>query len=184
MTEISRSALFGKLNPVGYRALESATVFCKLRGNPYVELVHWLHQLLQLQDSDMHRIIRHFGLDAARLAADITASLDKLPRGATAISDFSPLIEEAVERGWVYGTLLFGENQVRTGHLVVGMLKTKALTNALNGISREFGKLRAEALADEFRKLLDGSPEAARSSARPARPAARSRRRRWASRMR
>ncbi|GGC59507.1 protein ClpV1 [Siccirubricoccus deserti] len=165
MTEISRSALFGKLNPVGYRALESATVFCKLRGNPYVELVHWLHQLLQLQDSDMHRIIRHFGLDAARLAADITASLDKLPRGATAISDFSPLIEEAVERGWVYGTLLFGENQVRTGHLVVGMLKTKALANALTGISREFAKLRAEALADEFRKLLDGSPEAALASA-------------------
>ncbi|MFC7539471.1 type VI secretion system ATPase TssH [Siccirubricoccus deserti] len=164
MTEISRSALFGKLNPVGYRALESATVFCKLRGNPYVELVHWLHQLLQLQDSDMHRIIRHFGLDAARLAADITASLDKLPRGATAISDFSPLIEEAVERGWVYGTLLFGENQVRTGHLVVGMLKTKALANALTGISR-IAKLRAEALADEFRKLLDGSPEAALASA-------------------
>ncbi|MCO6415512.1 type VI secretion system ATPase TssH [Siccirubricoccus sp. KC 17139] len=161
MSEISRSALFGKLNPVGYRALEAATVFCKLRGNPYVELVHWIHQLLQLQDSDLHRIIRHFGLDAARLAADITATLDKLPRGATAISDFSPLIEESVERGWVYGTLLFGENQVRTGHLVVGMLKTKALTNALAGISKEFAKLRAEALADEFRKLLDGSPEAA-----------------------
>jgi type VI secretion system protein VasG len=165
MTEISRSALFGKLNPVGYRALESATVFCKLRGNPYVELVHWLHQLLQLQDSDIHRIVRHFALDPARLAADITASLDKLPRGATAISDFSPLIEEAVERGWVYGTLLFGENQVRTGHLVVGMLKTKALGNALAGISREFGKLRAEALADAFRTLLDGSPEAALASA-------------------
>jgi type VI secretion system protein VasG len=165
MSEISRSALFGKLNPIGYRALESATVFCKLRGNPYVELVHWLHQLLQLQDSDLHRIIRHFGLDAARLATDITATLDKVPRGATAISDFSPLIEEAVERGWVYGTLLFGENQVRSGHLVVGMLKTKPLSNALSGISREFGKLRAEALADEFRRLLDGSPEATLAAA-------------------
>src|SRR5215212_862331 len=98
MAEIKRSILFGKLNPVAYKAMEGATVFCKLRGNPYVELVHWLHQLLQLQDSDIHRIIRHFDLDAARLAADITASLDKLPRGATAISDFSPLIEEAVER--------------------------------------------------------------------------------------
>ncbi|WP_149537982.1 type VI secretion system ATPase TssH [Siccirubricoccus phaeus] len=165
MSEISRSALFGKLNPVGYRAVEAATVFCKLRGNPYVELVHWIHQLLQLQDSDLHRVIRHYGLDPARLAADITFTLDKLPRGATAISDFSPLIEEAVERGWVYGTLLFGENQVRTGHLVVGMLKTKALTNALHGISREFARLRADSLADDFRKLLDGSPEAALAAA-------------------
>ena len=84
MTEISRSTLFGKLNPVAYRAIEGATVFCKLRGNPYVELVHWLHQILQAQDSDLHRIVRHFELDASRLAADITAALDKLPRGATA----------------------------------------------------------------------------------------------------
>jgi len=40
--------------------------------------------------------------------------LDRLPRGATSISDLSPHIEEAVERGWVYGTLMFGESQVRT----------------------------------------------------------------------
>ena len=47
MSEISRSALFGKLNPLAYKAIEGATVFCKLRGNPYVELVHWLQQILQ-----------------------------------------------------------------------------------------------------------------------------------------
>ena len=110
MTEISRAALFGKLNPLAYKAIEGATVFCKLRGNPYVELVHWLHQILQLQDSDLHRIVRHFELDPARLAADVTAALDRLPRGATAISDLSSHVEEAVERGWVYATLMFGES--------------------------------------------------------------------------
>ena len=47
MSEISRAALFGKLNPLAYKAIEGATVFCKLRGNPYVELVHWLQQILQ-----------------------------------------------------------------------------------------------------------------------------------------
>ena len=79
MTEISRAALFGKLNPVAYRAIESATVFCKLRGNPYVELVHWLHQILQLQDSDVHRILRQAEIDPSKLAADMTAALDRLP---------------------------------------------------------------------------------------------------------
>ena len=81
MSEISRVALFGKLNSLGYRAIESATVFCKMRGNPYVELVHWLHQLLQQQDSDLHRIIKHFNLDASRLAKDVVEALDRLPRG-------------------------------------------------------------------------------------------------------
>ena len=53
-------------------------------------------------------MIRHFEIDPSRLAADITAALDRLPRGATAISDFAPHIEEAIERGWVFGTLMFG----------------------------------------------------------------------------
>jgi len=160
MSEISRAALFGKLNPLAYKAIEGATVFCKLRGNPYVELVHWVHQILQNQDSDLHRIARHFSLDASRLAADMTAALDRLPRGASAISDFSPNIEEAVERGWVFATLMFGETQVRTGHLLYGALRTSTLRNALYAISRQFEAVKAEALGDNFAGILAGSPEA------------------------
>jgi type VI secretion system protein VasG len=159
MTEISRVALFGKLNPVCYKGIESATVFCKMRGNPYVELVHWLHQILQLQDSDLHQIIRQFNLDPSRLAKDFTDSLDRLPRGSTSISDLSQHIEDAVERGWVFGTLMFGESQVRSGHLVVGILKTKGLSHALTSISKEFEKIKAETLTERFDEILSGSPE-------------------------
>ena len=113
MAEIKRTALFGKLNSLAYKAIEGATVFCKMRGNPYVELVHWVHQILNTPDSDLHRIVGKFGIDQSRLATDLTAALDKLPRGATAISDFSPHLEEAVERGWVYASLLFNDSQVR-----------------------------------------------------------------------
>jgi type VI secretion system protein VasG len=159
MAEISRVKLFGKLNRVCYKAIEGATVFCKLRGNPYVELVHWLNQLLQLQDSDLHRIIKHDGLDMSRLAKDVTDALDRLPRGSTSISDFSPHIEDAVERGWVYGTLMFGESQIRTGYLVVGLLKTKSLRNELLGISKEFEKIKPDLLSDELSRIVGGSPE-------------------------
>ena len=159
MAEISRVKLFGKLNRICYKAIEGATVFCKLRGNPYVELVHWLNQLLQLQDSDLHRAIQHYKLDMSRLAKDVTDFLDRLPRGSTSISDFSPHIEESIERGWVYGTLMFGESQVRSGHLLVGLLKTKALRNELSGISKEFDKIKSEELSDEFSRILSGSPE-------------------------
>ena len=161
MGEISRTKLFGKLNPVTYKAIESATVFCKMRGNPYVEIVHWLHQILQLQDSDLHRIARHYELDAGKLANDLTEALDRLPRGASSISDLSSHIDTAVERAWVYGTLMFGEAQVRSGHLAVGMLKTNDLRNALLGISREFEKVRLDDLTEQFGSLLSGSPEEA-----------------------
>jgi type VI secretion system protein VasG len=159
MAEISRVQLFGKLNRVCYQAIEGATVFCKLRGNPYVELAHWLHQLLQLQDSDLHRIVREFALDPGRLARDLTEFLDRLPRGASSISDLSEHIADAVERGWVYGTLLFGESQVRSGHLVVGLVKTSGLRNQLLAISREFDKIKPESLSDRFAAIVGGSPE-------------------------
>ncbi|HVT08970.1 MAG TPA: type VI secretion system ATPase TssH [Polyangia bacterium] len=165
MSEISRVALFGKLNALGYSSIESATTFCKLRGNPYVELVHWFHQILQQQDSDLHRIIGAFQIDPGRLAKNMTEALDRLPRGATSISDFSAQIEEAIERGWVYGSLLFGDTQVRTGYLMVGAVKTPTLRNALIAMSREFEKLRGDRLTDEFAALTNGSPEA---GARPA----------------
>jgi len=161
MTEISRVALFGKLNSLGYKAIESATVFCKLRGNPYVELVHWFNQILQLPDSDLHRIIKQFNLNPSRLAKDFTEALDRLPRGSTSISDLSSHVEEAVERGWVYGTLMFGESQVRTGYLVVGVLKTPGLRNALLGMSREFDKVKLDTLTERFEEVVGGSPEAA-----------------------
>ena len=161
MADISRVALFGKLNSLCYRAIESSTVFCKLRGNPYVELVHWIHQILQLQDSDLARIIKHYELDAATLARDLTAALDRLPRGSTSVTDLSSQLEESVERAWVYGTLMFGESQIRSGHLVIGMLKTNGLRNALFGMSRQFERIKVENLGDNFASLLGGSPEAA-----------------------
>src|SRR5438874_3903507 len=159
MAEIKRTALFGKLNSLAYKAIEGATVFCKMRGNPYVELVHWVHQILNTSDSDLHRIITKFGIDQSRLAADLMAALDKLPRGATSISDFSPHLEEAVERGWVYASLLFNDSQVRTGYLVIGILRTPSLRHVFTGMSPHFAKINVEELSDTFAPSVAGSPE-------------------------
>ena len=159
MTEISRVALFGKLNSLGYKAIEGATVFCKMRGNPYVEVVHWFHQILNNQDSDIHHIINHFDLDAGKIASEMTKALDELPRGASSISDLSSHLEDVMERAWVWGSLLYSSNQVRTGHLILGMLETPNLKNILNGLSPTLASIKPDDLADDFHKITDGSPE-------------------------
>ncbi|MFZ4381458.1 MAG: Clp protease N-terminal domain-containing protein, partial [Sandarakinorhabdus sp.] len=86
MTEISRAALFGRLAPSALKAIETAFGFCKLRGNPYVELVHWLHTLNADPKGDLAAIRAHFGLDEGQLGRDTVAALDKLPRGASSVS--------------------------------------------------------------------------------------------------
>ena len=159
MAEISRAALFGKLNPLSYKAIEGAFVFCKLRGNPFVELQHWLFQILQTQDSDLHRLAKHYGIDASVLVTDLQNSLDRLPRGAASVTDLSSFVEDAVERAWVYGSLMFGGSQVRSGYLIVGLLKTKTLRNVLLSISKQFERIEVDDLAKNFHALLGSSPE-------------------------
>ncbi|NQZ81628.1 MAG: type VI secretion system ATPase TssH [Colwellia sp.] len=159
MTEISRVNLFGKLDPIAYKAVESATVFCKLRSNPYVELVHWFQQIVQLQDSDLHRIIQHFELNPSILAKDMTNALDALPRGASSISDLSSKIEDSIERAWVYGSLVYGDSKVRMGYVILGMLKTRELKNSLLNMSGEFAKIKVEQLGDDFAQIVSGSCE-------------------------
>jgi len=159
MSEISRAVLFGKLDTLLFTSLESATAFCKLRGNPYVELVHWLHQLMQQSDGDLQQVIRHFSLDEQVLTRDIVAALDKLPRGASSVSDLSEHIDTAVERAWVYGSLKFGVTRIRGGHLLAGILKTWSLANVLKGISPQFDRVSADALLDNFDTICANSKE-------------------------
>src|SRR5256886_477781 len=159
MAEISRATLFGKLNPIMFKAAEGAVTFCKLRGNPHVDLTHWLFQIVNLPDSDLHRILRHFEVDTARLVRDFQTMLERLPRGASAIEDFSEHLPYAVKEGWMYATLLFGESQVRSGYLLVGLLKNDRLRNVLTRISGEFEKVKVETLTEDFARIVKGSPE-------------------------
>ncbi|WP_321800287.1 type VI secretion system ATPase TssH [Burkholderia sp. BCC1988] len=156
---ISRQALFGKLGVQLYRAIESATSFCKLRGNPYVELVHWLHQLHQQPDSDLHRIVRHAGIEHETLERDFTRALAALPAGASSISDFSWHIESAIERAWVLATLSFGDRRVRGAWLIAALVTTPDLRRVLLSISPTFGKIPVDELDAALPAWIDGSPE-------------------------
>ena len=68
-------------------------------------------------------------------------------------------VADALDRGWHYATLLFGETQIRTGHLLVGILKSVELRRALIGVSQEFAKLPVEDVAAGQGAIWAGSDE-------------------------
>ena len=194
MTEISRAALFGKLNPLAYKAIEGATVFCKLRGNPYVELVHWLHQILQLAGlATCTASSRHFELDASALAADLTARARPPAARRHVVTDLSTHVEDAVERGWVYGSLLFGES-AGAHRPPAGRHAEDAVAaqRAAVDLARSSSASRSTTWPSSFGRIARGSPEDAAARERRSRRrrgARRSQRRdarrpRWASRRR
>ncbi len=156
---LSRQALFGKLDITLFKNIESATTFCKLRGNPYVELVHWLHQLWQSGDSDFKRLLRHFECDADALERDFTRALSLLPAGAGSISDFSHHIEMSIERAWIHATLEFGDHKVRSGHLLLALLANPELRRVALGISHVFKDIPVDQLADLLPMITQGSAE-------------------------
>ncbi len=164
MSHISRVALFSKLNALAFKSVEGATVLCKLRGNPYVELVHWVAQILQQDDSDWHHIVRQAGLKQNTLLGDVQQALERLPSGAHAIADLSEHITNAVERAWVYGSLMYGAQAVRTGHVLLGILRTDYLRQELGRISSQFNCLNVDELSGQLLNWVEASPEQAMSN--------------------
>ena len=159
MVEIKRTILFGKLNSLGYKSLESATVFCKMRGNPCVEIVHWFQQLLQHGDSDVAKILQYFDVDLSRLAKDVTTALEKLPTGASSISSLSPHLDEILETAWTFATLMFDDSCIRTGQLIIAMLNNKSISGIFLAISPELSKIKLDPLTEDFSAIVNGSVE-------------------------
>jgi type VI secretion system protein VasG len=160
MADIKAVTMFRKLDSVGYKCFEAATVSAKMAGNPYIDVVHVLNQILTLQDTDVHQILNAFGINPARLATDLNSALGKLPRGGGgSYIDFSERIGILMEQGWKYASLLYNSTKIRTGHLVVAMIKHDGLRNYLYAVSREFEKIKPDMLTDDFAKIVAKSPE-------------------------
>lgn len=168
MADLHPKDLFGKLNQLGYRTLDEAANFCRMRTNPSVELVHWLHQMLNETGSDLQAAVRHFSLDDGQLVSDFTKALSHLPRGATSITGFGLSLRESIEQGWIYSSLLFKQNSIRGGYLLVGCLKNPSLETVLNGLSGEFRKLDGDELINGFGDIFRDSIESTTAEAAPA----------------
>ncbi len=139
--------------------MESATTFCRMRGNAYVEIGHWLWQILQEPDSDILRIIRHFGLNESALARDLTGHIDRLPKSSDGTFDISSKMEEMLEETWMYTTLKFGESVIRTGHVFYAGMATRGLSQHFLDISGQFAAVRTDVLSAHFEDILGDSPE-------------------------
>ncbi len=165
---VKRKELVGKLNQTCTLAFRAAADTAKLRGNPYVELVHFIQQLVLSDRSDVQMILAESGVDTSRIAADLTRALDKLPRGATSIEEFSDHIFHAIQEGWNLAQLEFGVDQVRSAHILIAGLRTAVIEGLLSKISSEFEKIDADALMGRLDDVLDGSLEGSAPAGTPA----------------
>ncbi len=159
MSDISLETVTGKLNRVGYDAFMQSLRHAKGAGNRNVELAHWLHHILANDRSDISLTIDHYKLDRAKLLKDIATTIDGFRKQETEMPGISNQITDILDRGWYYATLFFGETQIRTGHLLVGALKSRELRRALQQLSSQLGQINDDMLAAESRKIWGQSDE-------------------------
>ena len=151
--------LIGKLNDTTRNTLEAAAGFCLARTHYDIELEHFLLKLLDVTDSDLPRILKQFGVDKSRLTGDLTRSLDKLKSGNARTPSFSPSLTDMLSGAWNIGSLDFGSAQVRTGFCILAIASSGDLSRLMREVTREFQKISAEALHNDFWNIVAGSAE-------------------------
>jgi len=156
---VKRKELVGKLNPTCLKAFSEAAGMAKSRGNPYVELAHFIDALSRTERTDFDIICQSAGVDGARLEGDIQRALDRLPHGASAVEEFSDHIFHAIREGWTYGKVDHDDDQVRSAWVLVAAMKTPVLEGLLLKISLEFDKIDPESLEPALKDLLQESVE-------------------------
>ena len=115
--------------------------------------------MLQMPGSDVALTVDHFKLDLAKLLIDLSAVVSGFAGNKTEMPGISENIIDALDRGWHYATLLFGETQIRTGHILSAVLKEPKLSRTMHSISKQFKLIDAELLTSEHRVIWQQSNE-------------------------
>ncbi len=174
---VSLKAIVSRLNDTTRKALEDAAGLCLARTHYDVEIEHFLVKLMDVTDSDFQLILKHFGVDKARLAGELARSLDKLKTGNARTPSFSPSLHKMLTEGWTIGSLEFGATQVRTGHCLLALVADEELERIVRDISKELQKIQPEALRKQLPAIMEDSFEfsaqpAAAAGAAPGTPGA------------
>src|SRR5260370_581458 len=151
--------LIGKLNDTSRTALEAGAGFCLSRTHYHIEIEHFLLKFLELPDSDLQHILKHFAVNKSHLASDLTISLDKLKTGNARTPVFSPSLVQTLSEAWTVGSLDFGAAQVRSGFCILAIAASPDLARLMREVTREFQKTTEQPLPNNFWPTVPGSPE-------------------------
>ncbi len=160
MVPVNAKLFVEKLNETCRQALMGAAGLCMSKTNYSVEIEHWLLKLLEIQDTDLDVILRHYDIDPARVRGDLTRALERLKTGSGGKPAFSTNLMDVLRGAWLLGSAEYGATQVRSGFLLAALLLDESLTFASEDASEQFTKISGATLRKDLPTLLELSKEA------------------------
>ncbi len=157
---VNLKSLVGRLNDTCRGALEGAAGLCLSRTNYDVEIEHILAKLLEQEDTDLHKICRHYEVNIDRLNKDVMTALDRLKTGNSRTPGISERLPKWFQDAWLVASVEFGAARVRSGHLVMALLSNDGTARIARDISREFSHISIESLNTKLEEITADSSEA------------------------
>lgn len=157
---VNLKSLIGRLNDTCRTALEGAAGLCLSRTNYDVEIEHILAKLLEENDTDLHKICRHYEVNVDRLAKDVSVALDRLKTGNSRTPGLSDRLPDWFQNAWLLASVDFGAARIRSGHLVLALLSNDSTARIARDISREFSHISVESLQKDLPTVTADSAEA------------------------
>jgi type VI secretion system protein VasG len=156
---VNLKGLIAKLDDTCRRALESAAGLCLTRTHYDVDIEHLFMKLLDTPDTDLQKILRHYGVDKSRLERDLTRVLDRLKTGNARNPTIAPRVPKLINEAWSIGSIDFGANKVRSGHLLLALISQDDLARMARESSPELQKISPEDLHKNLGNVIAGSAE-------------------------
>jgi type VI secretion system protein VasG len=152
-------SLIGKLNPTCRSALESAAGLCLSQTHYEVDIEHFLIKLLEMANTDMQKILRHFEINEARLVSDLTRTMEGFKTGNARTPALSPRIPSMIQESWLVASVDFQAASIRSGHILLALMSNDEMARMLSGSSESFKKISVETLREHLTDLTSGSVE-------------------------
>ncbi|MBR0684069.1 type VI secretion system ATPase TssH [Roseomonas eburnea] len=168
MVAIDLKSLVGRMNALTRRQLEAAAGLTLSRTHYNVEIEHVLLKLVETGGSDVAAVLRKGGVDAGRVANEITRALDKFKTGNARAPSLSPDIVTWLREAWLLTSLESTAPKIRSGHLLAALLNDETLGRTVKESAPSLLNLPADAVRRNLGELAEGSEEAAEASAEAA----------------
>ncbi|UFS70712.1 type VI secretion system ATPase TssH [Geomonas sp. RF6] len=159
MAKANLKSLIDKLNEPSRVALEQAAGLCLSQTHYEIDIEHFLLKLLDIPNTDLHKILRHFEINESRFRTDLTRTIDGFKTGNARTPALSPRIPRMIREGWLIASIEHASAAVRSGHILVGLLSDEELARVMAVSSDTFKKISLETLSASLRDLTAGSVE-------------------------
>ena len=164
MVSIDLKSLVGKLNEPCRMALEGAAGLCVSRTHYNVEIEHWLLKILEIQDSDLAKVLEKFEIDIGKFFNDLNQELDSIKSGNSRAPSLSPAIVDLSKSAWMLASVEYGHNQATSAHLLAALLLDESISRGANITRGELKKIPAESLRDLIGSVVGTTAESSSAS--------------------